>query len=262
MKGHMTRRRWLIYGVLLFQLEVGHHAWAAPLEILTDDNPPWSYMENDQVSGLCTDLVKEIQSRVGSHDEIQLIPWQRAYNLALTRPNVALYLTARTDQRDKLFQWVGPLSYATPAFYSLSSSTLSFKNLDEVKAASRIVVVRGWFTEQVLAKLGFTNVEAVESPERMIQLLISGRAPLMFAVSESLNSQMARLGVPKSSVKPVFSTGQRNMNYVAFSLGTPAEVVAHWQFALDGMKQDGTYAAIFKKWKVKVSDDVPMADRP
>ncbi len=38
------------------------------------------------------------------------------------------------------------------------------------------------------------------------------------------------------------------MGYIAFSKGTPSELVARWQKALDDMKADGSFRRIYGKW--------------
>jgi L-asparagine transporter-like permease len=43
-------------------------------------------------------------------EPIRLVPWARGYSIALSKPNVVLFATLRTEQRKGLFQWVGLLS--------------------------------------------------------------------------------------------------------------------------------------------------------
>jgi polar amino acid transport system substrate-binding protein len=222
-------------------------ARATELQLLTEENPPLNFSQNGQAKGLSIDVVQEIQRRVGNPDTIEVQPWTRAYRTASTVPNVALFGTARTTAREELFQWVGPVATAVASLYSRRGAGLHIATLEEAKAVSRILVVRDFYTHQLLQKLGFTNLELVSKPETMVKMAVNGRAPLMFVGNLTLPDLLERADAKPGDVERVF-TVTSIQTYIAFSLGTPREVVASWQTALDNMKRDGSYAAIYSKW--------------
>ena len=80
------------------------------LEISTGELPPYSYTINNQLTGLAVDIVREIQKRVKNTQKIRVFPWNRGYNMTLKKKGYALFTTARTKQREKLFKWVGPIT--------------------------------------------------------------------------------------------------------------------------------------------------------
>lgn len=220
---------------------------ATELELLTEENPPLNYSENGQPKGLSVDVVLEIQRRVGSHEPIKVQPWARAYRTASTVPHVALFGTARTAAREEMFQWVGPVATAVASLYGKRGSGLRINSLDEAKAVSRILVVRDFYTHQMLEKLGFTNLELVPKPETMVKMAVNGRAPLMFVGNLTLPDLLEKAEAKRSDVELLY-TVTSIQTYIAFSLGTPKDVVHAWQAALDSMKRDGSYAAIYAKW--------------
>ena len=57
--------------------------FAAELTILTENLPPLNYEKDGELVGPSVEIVREIQSRVGSRDKIQVYPWARAYKMAL-----------------------------------------------------------------------------------------------------------------------------------------------------------------------------------
>ena len=48
---------------------------AASLRILTENLPPLNYVKNGALMGPSVEMVKEIQKRIGSREEIQVYPW-------------------------------------------------------------------------------------------------------------------------------------------------------------------------------------------
>jgi len=220
---------------------------ATELQLLSEENPPLNYSENGVPKGLSVDVVHEIQRRVGNTDPIKMLPWARGYRLATTEPNVALFGTARTAAREDQFQWVGPVVTAIASLYSKRGSGLRINSLDDAKQVSRILVVRDFYTHQLLEKLGFTNLEPVPKPETMVKMAVNGRAPLMFVGNVTLPELLEKAEAKRSDVELLY-TVTSIQTYIAFSLGTPKEVVAAWQAALDAMKRDGSYNAIYAKW--------------
>lgn len=248
---HATRPRrlWptaMAAAVILLSLS-GAVVCATELQLLTEENPPLNFSHNGQVKGLSIDVVQEIQRRVGNADTIEVQPWARAYRTASTVPNVALFGTARTPAREELFHWVGPVATAVASLYSKRGAGLHIASLDDAKAVSRILVVRDFYTHQLLQQLGFTNLEMVSKPETMVKMAVNGRAPLMFAANLTLPDLLARADSKPGDVERVY-TVTSIQTYIAFSLGTPKNLVTSWQAALDSMKRDGSYAAIYAKW--------------
>ena len=248
---HTTRPRRLWFAIMaataiLLSLS-GTVVCATELQLLTEENPPLNFSQNGQAKGLSIDVVREIQRRVGNTDTIEVQPWARAYRTASTVPNVALFGTARTTVREELFQWVGPVATAVASLYSKRGAGLHIASLEDAKAVSRILVVWDFYTHQLLQKLGFTNLELVSKPETMVKMAVNGRAPLMFVGNLTLPDLLARADAKPEDVERVF-TVTSIQTYIAFSLGTPRDVVANWQAALDSMKRDGSYATIYARW--------------
>ncbi len=222
-------------------------ALATDLQLLTEENPPLNFSDNGQPKGLAVDVVQEIQRRVGNTNTITVQPWSRAYREASTVPNVAIFIMARTPAREDLFQWVGPVSASIASLYGKRASGLRIASLDDARAVDKILVVRDFYTHQLLQKLGFANLELVAKPETMVKMTVNGRAPLMFAANVTLPDLLEKAGAKRSDVELLYTITSLQ-TYIGFSLGTPKEVVASWQAALDAMKRDGSYANIYAKW--------------
>lgn len=220
---------------------------AEDVQILADENRPLSFFENGQARGLGVDVVQEIQRRTGDKNAIEIQPWSRAYRAVSSEPNVAIFAMARTAAREELFQWVGPLSASRASLYGKRGSGLVINSLEDAKAVARIMVVRDFYTHQLLQKLGFTNLELVPKPETMVKMALNDRAPLMFTSNVTLPELLDKAGAKPSDLEALY-TVTSIQTYIAFSASTSKDIVAKWQSALDQMKRDGSYAAMYAKW--------------
>jgi ABC-type amino acid transport substrate-binding protein len=82
------------------------------LNIMTEEFPPFNYSDNGQPAGQSVDLLLKASAAAGSpitKDKINMAAWARAYQTALSGPNVMLFSTTRTEQREDLFKWAGPI---------------------------------------------------------------------------------------------------------------------------------------------------------
>jgi ABC-type amino acid transport substrate-binding protein len=82
------------------------------LTIMTEDYPPYNYVENNQPMGKAVDLLLKATKAVGNpinKDQIRVTAWARAYQTAKSGPNTILFSTTRTEERENLFKWAGPI---------------------------------------------------------------------------------------------------------------------------------------------------------
>jgi len=54
-------------------------------------------------------------------------------------------------------------------------------------------------------------------------------------------------GYSMADLEPVFTVSNTYL-YIAVSLGTPDEMVRKWQSVLDGLKADGTFEKIYRRY--------------
>jgi polar amino acid transport system substrate-binding protein len=199
------------------------------------------------IGGVCAEVVQAMAQLLGVAPQVTLMPWARAFERAQKDENTGLFCTARTPEREALFQWVGPLLAVEAAFYARRDSGQRLASLDEARTASTILVVRSFFTHQFLQAQGFANLHSVSRPEDMLRMLMNDRAPLMFANKLTVPELAAQQGVPLADLVPLRSV-LRVDEYLAFSPRTPPQVVARWAAALAMLKRDGTLGRILARW--------------
>lgn len=219
----------------------------AGLTILTAENPPLNFSTHGEITGLATDVVRELARRTGTSGDIRLVAWPQAYQALLEQPNTALYSTVMTPERKALFQWVGPLAVLDTNLYALKGSTIEIANLDQARQVDKIATVAKYYSEQMLRKEGFANTESCPDRETTLRRLLDGKVQLVASGNTEMPAALKRVGASADDVKSAF-TVSTDLAFIAFSRRTPPELVARWQDALDGMKRDGTFARIYARW--------------
>jgi len=218
------------------------------LQIYTEQYPPLTFRNNNgEITGLGTDIVNEIMKRNQVYSDIKLSSWSNGYELALHNPNVCLFTMDRTEIRDTLFQWVGPIGTNTTWFYTKSGSGISITSLEDAKNLGSIGTVNSWFSDQYLRNLGFTNLVSDSDPSVLTEKLMQGEIDAFVCSSVTFPAILEGVGYQYTQVVPSFSLMSSDY-YIAFSKNTAASIVNQWQTTLDAIKQDGTYTAIVQKW--------------
>ncbi len=215
-------------------------------KIYTEEYPPYNYTQNGKITGISTDIVREILRRIGHKDEITLTSWSYAYRQTLEKDNIILFSTTRAPFRENLFKWVGPLVPNNTVLFARSSSGMTIKKLDDAKSVGNIGVYKDDYGELLLKEKGFTNLRSVQDNKLNLEDLVYGKIDL-WIINELTGNQMAREMGLNNKIKKVFDV-QKEFMYLAFSKNTPDAIITQWQQALDEIKSDGTYAQIFSKW--------------
>ena len=232
--------------VVLFSWFLLGTAVADELRIFTEEYPPYNYTENGVVTGLVTDVVREVAARVGSVAEIRVLPWARAYDMIQRQDKIVLFSMTRTESREQLFKWVGPVAGNRWVFFARRDSTVTAPSLDLARKVGRIGVYLEDAVEIFLENEGFTNLDSVADDDLNVPRLIHGRIDLWATGELPGRYKARRMGVEEKLTK-VLDIKEMEL-YIAFSRDVPDEVVALWQAALDSLKADGTYESIVQKY--------------
>jgi len=224
------------------------------LKIYTENSPPGNYLDNGDLTGLAVEVVREILSRLGLVDDIQVVPWARGYNMALMDPNVALFSTTRLPQREKKFKWVGPLYKQTWGFYAKKGSEIRIHSLDDAKQIPRIGTYHKDAKEQFLQKKGFSNLVSTNKNISNIRHLVEGNIDLWVSSDFNMPYLAKQAGISPDQLEFVYAFREVD-NYIAFSLQTANDIVEKWQNTLDNIIKDGTYEKLSNKYIYSKKND-------
>jgi len=217
------------------------------LQLMTEEYPPVTFMKDGKATGFVTDIVREIIARQDIPDNIRVTSWANGYNMALINPNVVLFSVERTEKRENLFQWVGPVGKNSAIFYAKKGSGIRIDSLEEAKKIAAIATTRDWFTEQYLKSKGFTNLVSSPLPSTNVRQLMNGEVQISIFTDITIPEIVKNAGYSMDDLEPVFTVSSTYF-YIAMSLGTPPEMVKKWQSALDGLKADGTFVKIYRSY--------------
>ena len=220
---------------------------AQELTIISEENPPFNFIKDGILTGSSTEIVREILRRLNLPAEIQVLTWARAYQLALSQPNVVLFSTARTKEREHLFHWVGPIYKVRFGFYARKGSGPYLSCLADAKKVGAIATYKDDVREQLLKSQGFTNLDSSKSPVSNLKKLLSGRVDLWLYSNLGVLSVARQIGIDPNAVELVLPF-KDYYAYIAISKGTPLAVAKKWQATLGKMKREGTFRKISQQW--------------
>ena len=215
---------------------------AIDLEIVAEDFPPYEYKENGKVTGFTVELIEVLLTKTGHKGKTKILPWARAYQIALTKKNVLIHTMARKKERENLFKWIGPISPRIIYFYKLKKRTdIQVNTLEDAKNY-KIGVVRGQAVRDLLIANGFEekkNIFTVTGDDQNIEKLFVERIELIDNTDFMLRWRLIRLGLYYGKVEKVFVVDDSTDYYMAFSKKTSDEIVNQFRKAFKTIKQDG-----------------------
>jgi len=246
--------------VFVFVMVSSVHSHAQQIKIVTLDFPPYSYIENGELTGMATEVLMEILSDVGMMPEIRQYPWKRACCIADTEKNVLIYTIARTPQREMKFHFIGEVAPRNNYFFKLAErKDIKVNSVEDLKKY-KIGVVRGYATEKSLMDLGLEpSLQRTLSDINSLRMLFTGRVDLC-----SMDDTVARHQIRLYN-KEARKTGRELLNfsrlekvyehprigsgrYLAFGLDTSHELVKKFQDSFQRMVRQGKLEVIRAKY--------------
>lgn len=221
------------------------------ITLFTEDyQPPFNMLVNEKISGLATELTEELFKRIKIPYEIIMLPWARAVNRTQKEPNTALYITARTPEREQLFKWVGPILKNRWVLYAKKGSNIKISNIEDAKK----YVVGGYnedgFTSYLLNN-GFIrggNLDISLNQKSNILKLENKRIDL-WAVGEMQGAWLAKEMNIKNII-PLYAAKEINL-FIAFNKDTDDILINKLNAAFDKMKNDIKILNIYKKYGIE-----------
>ncbi len=211
--------------------------------LLTENFPPFNMAVDDKnfardegIDGISADLVREMFKRADIKYNLTLrFPWDRLYKLTQDNANYGLFSTTRTEARETMFKWVGPLANTSAVLMAKPGSTLKLSSLEQANAY-KLGAYKNASVSQYLEGKGMTPVNALRDQENVSKLM-EGKIDL-WATTDPVGRYMAK----QEGVNGLVTVLRFNDNqlFLAMNLNTPDEVIQRLQKALDAMRADGT----------------------
>ncbi len=196
---------------------------------------------------MAVELTRQIQQQLSSDEKIEVLPWLRAYNIALSQPNVILFTLAHTEERAKIFNMLGPIASGQIAIFTRTNFSQDKIILENLKQNLRIGTHRGTIFHITLELLGFKKIVPVNSPVSGVKMLMSNRIDAYCDDDLAIAELFRRAGYPHDSYKKILPLASSEF-HIAFFKGTSLTTMQAWSEALTKIKQNGEFNRIYQRW--------------
>lgn len=243
-----TALKFLVIGALAGFLLSSQPALA--LKLLTEENPPLNYTENKKVTGMGTEVLLEMGKRAKVPMEIQVMDWSKAYEAAQDAKETCLYSTARLPNRENVFKWVGPIAVNKWGLFALEGFKPEIKSLKDARPYRVAGVVRDAKTE-FLKQEGVTNIVEEKDDKLNPAKLTLNRKEARKAdlwITSVATARKVAAGAKTPAIKLVHVVRTED-SYLACSTRTNPATLKALASALDGMKKDGSFEKIVKRYE-------------
>ncbi|WP_240936234.1 substrate-binding periplasmic protein [Billgrantia bachuensis] len=240
-------KKWLLLMLVLLPLPAA--AGLEGLTFITEEYPPYNYRHNDRLEGISIELLERIFAETDtalSRDDVLYYPWARGYDTALSEPGTVLFSTTRTEQREELFQWVGPIATDRVTLIARRDSGIKLNDIEDAIAGGyRIAIIREDIGDQRLQEAGVpeSQVHAAISNVSALRMLERGRVDLWAYGEDVAFWLMQEEGLPTTDFVPALTISESDL-YYALHRDTDPLLVERMQMALDRLREQGVVSDI------------------
>jgi len=233
-------QRLLICIILILSLLTGSilaQSMPSDLLVLTEEYPPYNYMDNGTLKGISVDFLESAFTHMGidiPRDSIKILPWAEGYNTTLTRNNTLLFSTGRIPQREDQFLWAGPIISDTKVLWGIAKNDSS-QNPDI--RSYRIVALRNDTGISMAENAGASpdQIFEVSSPKEAIMMVENGTADVWSYGELSGESMITRYADDPKSFSSIMKIGAID-EYFAFNKDTDPGFVAELNSTISNLK--------------------------
>ncbi|WP_430475140.1 substrate-binding periplasmic protein [Thalassospira lucentensis] len=229
---------------------------AQNVTLLTEDYPPYNFIESDELRGVGADVIQAMASAIGYHKRMEVLPWKRVMLRLEDEAEIGVFSMTRTPQREEMYAWVGPIVKARVGLYQLTERRSLVHSVQGLRYVEAIGVQAGGAHEQALLEYGFENLEPIFNQSSGIQMLAVGRIDLLVSSDIELFEQLKKTELTLDDLELVYSFGRGDL-YLAFSKQTSVSALTAWQAAYDHIVENGQFDMIMEKYGM-IGDQYPL----
>ena len=226
---------------LIFTLTMVSVAQSAEkIQYMTEQNPPYNFEKDGKLHGIAVELLLEMGKQAGQPveiNEIRMLPWPRGYRTLEKIPGTSLFSMARTEQREELFKWVGPIMDLTIGLVAPKDKNLKIESIDDLKGLHIGSILDG-APEQLLLKAGYNadNLDRAPSPEQNIKKLVANRFDALAFNIDSTRYSMKSMGINPDAYETVYVLKQIQL-FFAYNRETDDAFIDSMNAALADLKK-------------------------
>ena len=236
--------------VLFSTFSIAFDSKVPTLSIVTEDLPPYQFLSSSgELKGYSFEVISLLLEEAGETPNISTFPWARAYKIASTTKNTAIFSVAKTASRLPHFHWVGKLHSEKYIFITLKSNRhIKAENLDQIKQYTT-AVTRSNVTDQLLTRLDFPNIERTANFDQSLHMLLRKRVDLVIATREALKYYHFSSNIDLQKLTEVYQLqGHSSDIYFAINIASDQALVDRLKAAYKKIESDGHISSLRKKW--------------
>ena len=219
---------------------------------ITEDSPPYSYIENGIPKGVVYEVLSAASDAVDASiniSNVKMFPWVRGMYQAKTQSDVCLFATVRTPAREKLFKWAGPfVCYRCVLISRVGAMDVrDFADIKKYKISSP----RNSYEHELLLNMGYPEsmLDDASTAENVIVKMLHGRVDGIVLDDGAAYYLLKQKGfdLKDFEVNWVFEEGK---GYFAFNKDVPDSAVERMQQGIDIIRSSGELCKIHMKYHV------------
>lgn len=232
-----------LFLILFLSIALPTTVFSYDVIVVTENYPPYNYEQEGKVTGLSTDIVKRIMDESGLDYKIELLPWARAYEMALNRDDVLIYTITRTTERENLFNWVALLSEAK--FYLMGRSE------EHYEASIPQLIAKGYKASCVindaacewLRDAGFDKKHIEVVPDKMqspeIKMVLFKRADFFVADPVYIGYRLQQIDISEQKFQKILIIHEGQGYYLAAGKRIKSDKLERIEKAYNRLKARG-----------------------
>ncbi len=103
------------------------------LLIVTGEYPPFHYKEGGKLVGSCTDIVKEVITRMGYIPNIKAYPYKRSFQMIKDGEAAAIYAMSSNQDRVAVMYMTEPLAIVSDMFFKRKADDISWDTMKDLR---------------------------------------------------------------------------------------------------------------------------------
>jgi polar amino acid transport system substrate-binding protein len=217
------------------------------LNFITESYPPYNFESEGKLQGISVDLLMAATKNSSSSlttEKIRLLPWPRAYKMALLGPKIVLFSTTRTEEREQRFNWVGPISPTRIVLMAKKSDAIVISSASDIKSYV-VGAIPNDIGDQLVKETGIksSSITYIAKADSLAKMLAAGRIKLWAYEENVARWFIKEAGLDNNDFEPVYTLKESDL-YYAFSNDVEKETLELLQKAIDEVKASAVFDEI------------------
>jgi len=257
MNSKLSQMKGLLLLVMLF-LCTNSPAQATEVEVVTEYLAPFQIKKEDgTLGGFTTEIVNRIFDITNDTSRVNVLPWTRAYSIAVARPNTLIYSIANTPERRHKFHWVGKVKSERFFVWGLRARFKQPLNSVEQAKQYSLAVTKSYNSAHYARKNGFSDIYYTSRDRQSVGMLFKGRVDITLSSELVMKELALSNGYDFSALIKLADVPELNNDLsIAFSQGSDPKLVKRFRLAYDYLAKSGEIQQLRDKWHV--FDDQPL----